>query len=83
MQQVMRKFTQLNGEKVKVTLAHRLFDRQVFYCDELKTLSDDRIGLTINGRDIFMYKNCVNVAAMQGNAYVMSDGRLTIIVEKL
>ena len=84
MQQFMRKFTQLNGEKVKVILIHRLFDKQIFYCDELKTLNDDdRIGLTINGQDIFIYKQNIRASEALSNTYVLSDGRLTIIVEKL
>lgn len=84
MQQFMRKFTQLNGGKAKIILIHRLFDKQIFYCDELKTLNDDgRIGFTMNGQDIFIYKQNARVFEELSNTYVMSDGRLTIIVEKL
>ena len=84
MQQFIRKFTQLNGEKAKIILMHRLFDKQIFYCEELKTLSDDsRVGLTVNGQDIFIYKQSARAFDELSNTYVMSDGRLTIIVEKL
>lgn len=80
----MRRFLQLNGEKVKVMLVHRLFDKQIFYCDELQTLNDDgRIGLIVNGQDIFVYKQSLRAAEVLSNTYVISDGRLTIIVEKL
>lgn len=84
MQEFMRKFTQLNGIGAKVILEHCLFDRQVFVCDELQTINDDeRIGLTLKGQSIFMYKQNVKVAEMQGDMYTISDGRLTIIVNKL
>ena len=84
MQNFMRKFRQLNGVKAKVLVEHCLFDKQVFVCDELETINDDeRIGVMIKGRAIFMYKQNVKVAEVQGGTYTISDGRLTIIVNKL
>lgn len=84
MQEFMRKFTQLNGVKAKVLIEHCLFDKQVFSCDELQTINDDeRIGLILKGREIFMYKQNVKVAEVQGDMYTVSDGRLTIFVNKL
>lgn len=84
MQQFMRKFTQLNGVTARVVLEHRLFDKQVFYCEELKTVNDnDRVGVAIQGQTIFSYKHEVKMFNVQDGRYVISDGRLTIIVEKL
>lgn len=84
MQEFMRKFTQLNGNMAKVILEHCLFDRQAFLCEKLQTINDDeRIGLVLKGGQIFMYKQNVKVAEIQGNVYTISDGRLTIIVNKL
>ena len=86
MQQFMRKFTQLNGEKAKVLLKHCLFDRQAFYCEELQTINDEkRIGLVLKNREIFIYKADVRAAEMHDDMYTMSDGRMTItiIVNKL
>ena len=82
----MRKFTQLNGEKVKVLLEHCLFDKQVFHCDELKTINDDnRIGLILKSQEVFLYKHDVKYAKTYDNLYILSDGRMTItlIVNKL
>ena len=77
----MRKFTQLNGQMAKITLDHCLFDRQVFYCNELQTINDDeKIGVIIKDREIFVYKHDVKLAEVCGNVYKMSDNRLTIIV---
>ena len=84
MQRFVRKFEQLNGVKAKVILEHLLFDGQVFLCDKLQTINDDeRIGLILKGGQIFMYKQNVKVAEVQGDEYRVSDGRLTIIVNKL
>jgi hypothetical protein len=84
MQRFVRKFEQLNEVKAKVILEHLLFDGQVFLCDKLQTINDDeRIGLVLKGGQIFMYKRNVKVAEVQGDMYRVSDGRLTIIVNKL
>ena len=84
MQQFMRKFEQLNGVEAKVVLDHCLFDNQRFYCRQLQTINDDeRIGLILKGRAIYVYKQNVKVAEVKDDVYRMSDGRLTIIVNKL
>jgi hypothetical protein len=83
MQKFMRKFTQLNGVRAKVLVEHCLFDKQVFLCDELQIVNDERIGVMIKGQAVFMYKQNVKVAEVQGDLYTISDGRLTIFVNKL
>lgn len=84
MQQFMRKFTQLNGVEAKVILEHYLFDKQVFYCNELQTMNDyAKIGVLLKDQVIFVYKQDVKVAEIHGDKYIISDGRLTIIVNKL
>ena len=84
MQEFMRKFTQLDGAKAKVRLEHYLFDNQVFHCDDLQTINDDaRIGVVLKGQEKFMYKQDVKIAEESDNIYKLSDGRLTIIVNKL
>lgn len=84
MDEFLRKFTQLNGAEAKVVLEHSLFDRQRFYCRELQTINDnEKIGVVIKDRDIFVYKQDVKVAEIQNEMYVVSDGRLTIHINKL
>ena len=84
MQGFMRKFIQLNGVEAKVILKHSLFDSQRFYCHELQTIDDgEKIGLIIKNHEVFMYKQDVKVAEIDGNSYIISDGRLTIIVKKV
>ena len=84
MQQFMRKFEQLNGVETKVTLEHCLFDNQRFHCHQLQTVNDNmKIGVKLKGREIFMDKQDVKVAEVNGDTYTLSDGKLTIIVNKL
>ena len=81
MQQFMRKFQQLNGQRGKVILEHRLFDKQVFYCDCLQTIHDDeRAGLVLKGQEKFLYKQDVKVAEIKDKMCRMSDGSLTLTV---
>ena len=80
----MRKFAQLNGIGAKVVIEHCLFDSQRFYCQQLQTISDDeKIGVLLKGHAIFMYKQNVKIAEVSDGVYTLSDGRLTIIVNKL
>ena len=80
----MRKFAQLNGAEAKVVLQHSLFDEQRFYCRELQTINDDeRIGVILKGQKKFIDKHNVNVAEIRNGMYVVSDGRFTIIIEKI
>ena len=77
----MRKFTQLDGHMAKVTLDHCLFDKQIFYCNELQTINDDeKLGVVIKDREIFVYKHDIKLAEVCGDVYKISDNRLTIIV---
>ena len=82
MEEFLRKFEQLDGQMGKITLNHCLFDKQVFYCNELQTINDnERVGIVIKEREIFVGKQGIKVAAICGNVYRIADDRLTIIVE--
>jgi hypothetical protein len=86
MEGFLRKFTQLNGVEAKIIIDHYLFDQQTFYCDELQTINDDeRIGVMIKKREIYMYKQDVKVAEVNYGIHKISDGKLTltIIVNKM
>ena len=80
----MRKFTQLNGVGAEVILEHYLFDRQAFCCDKLQTINDvEKVGLILKSQEIFIYKSDINFVKVDKNMYKFSDGKLTIIVNKL
>lgn len=84
MQQFMRKFEQLNGVEAKVVLEHCLFDNQRFYCRQLQTINDNaRIGVIIKDREIFVDKLNIQIAEVLDDIFTISDGRLTIIVNKM
>ena len=86
MEKFMRKFTQLNGKKAKILLEHCLFEKQLFHCEVLQTINDDkRIGLVLRKQDIFMYKQDIKLAKNHDNMYIISDGKftITIIVNKM
>ena len=84
MEKFMRKFLQLNGKKAKILLEHYLFDKQIHYCEELHIINDDeRIGTRIKDSDIFLYKQDIKIEKSNDDTFIISDGRLTIIVNKL
>lgn len=84
MQQFIRKFQQLNGVEAKVVLEHCLFDKQRFYCHQLQTVNDEtRIGVVLKNHEIYVDKQYVKVAEINGDKYTLSDGKLTIIVNKM
>ena len=77
---------QSENKKAKVLLEHCLFGNQVFYCDNLNIIDDNRrIGARIKGNDIFVYKQDAKVLKSIDNMFIIFDGRLTItiIVNKL
>lgn len=81
MQEFMREFTQLDGKMGKVVLNHCLFGKQVFYCDKLQTISDDkRVGLILKNQSIYVDKSKMRVVEVKDNTYEVSDDRLTITV---
>lgn len=84
MEEFLRKFTQLNGVEAKIVLEHNLFDGQRFYCRQLQTINDNnRVGVILRDHEIFMDKQDVRVAEVHDDTYTISDGRLTIIINKL
>jgi hypothetical protein len=81
MEEFMRQFTQLNGKMARVTLNHCLFGKQIFYCDELQTINDDRrIGLVLKNQSVYVDKQHLKTMEVYDNKYEVSDDRLTITV---
>lgn len=70
----------------KVVLKHLLFGEQVYECDELHVVNDDeKIGIVVKGKDLFVYKQKVVEFCTDGNTYKVGDDLLEIkiIVNKL
>ena len=75
----------LENCKAKVLLKHSLFGRQMHNCDNLHMINDNRIGLVLKGQEIFVSKQNLIKAEINGGMYTISDGVLliTIIVNKM
>jgi hypothetical protein len=78
--QFFEQWTNLENTKVKVLLKHSLFGRQLHTCDLAKIINDNRIGLILNGQEIFVYKDNILYTDIQDNVYAISDGIFTITV---
>lgn len=85
----MRKYDewdQLQGLRGKVTLKHLLFGEQQYGCDELQVVNDDeKIGITVKGTELFVYKQKVVEFCTNGNMFMVGDDMLEIevIVNKM
>lgn len=85
MEGFLRKFTQLDGKMGKVILDHCLFGKQVFYCDNLQTINDDRrVGLVLKNQSVYVDKQHIKTMVADDDKYSLSDDRLiiTVIVNK-
>ena len=81
MEGFLRKFTQLDGKMGKVILDHCLFGKQVFYCDNLQTINDDRrVGLVLKNQSVYVDKQHIRTMEECDGKYKISDDRLTITV---
>ena len=79
------KWNELKGKKCLVVIKHVLFDKQQYECEALQVVNDEeRIGVVIKGRELFVYKQYVNNFIVRGDAYMIEDGMMTItIVNKM
>ncbi len=75
----------LENCKAKILLKHSLFGRQLHNCDSVKVINDDRLGVVLNGQDIYVNKHEIISEYVQQGIYTVSDGKLTmaIFVNKL
>jgi hypothetical protein len=79
------KWGQLANKNCMVVIEHSLFDKQQYECEALQVVNDDdRIGVVIKGRELFVYKHDVEDFWVYDNAYMVRDGMMKItIVNKL
>lgn len=70
----------IKNSKVKIILSHRLFGDQKFIVENFSPILDEhRIGVTIKGKDIFIYKKDI----IKEDYCSVSDRNLTIKIEKV
>lgn len=84
MREFAENFETLNETKAKVIVKHILWGEDFYRVDKLQVINDkDCLGIAIHGHKIFMYKKNIISYDIVDNVYAFSDGRLTIIVNKL
>ena len=85
----MGRYDEWNGlQKLqgKVVLKHLLFGEQTYICDDLTIVNDnDKIGVVVKGKELFVHKQKVVEFCVKGNTYTIGDDMLEInvIVNKL
>ena len=79
------KWGQLANKNCMVIIEHVLFDRQQYECEALQVIDDEeRIGVVIKGRELFVCKNYVRCFIAHEDSCMVSDNMMTItIVNKM
>ena len=79
------KWGQLANKNCMVVIDHALFDKQQYECEALQVINDDeRIGVVIKGRELFINKQDIEDFWVYDNAYIVKDKMMTItIVNKM
>lgn len=79
------KWGQLANKNCTVIIEHVLFDKQQYECEALQIVNDDeRIGVVIKGRELYVYKQDVKSFSVYENSCKVSNGMMTItIVNKM
>ena len=79
------KWGHLANKNCMVIIEHALFDKQQYECEALQVVNDDeRIGVVIKGRELFINKRDVKSFIVNYNVYMVEDNMMTItIVNKL
>ena len=79
------KWGQLANKNCMVVIEHALFDKQQYECETLQVVNDEeRIGVVIKGRELFVYKQDVKNFIVHDDAYMVEDDMMTItIVNKM
>lgn len=74
---------QLENKKAKVLLKHSLWGEQRFQTEALHIIDDERVGVIFKGHELYVYKNSIKDFGVDVDRLWVTDGRFTIIVNKL
>lgn len=70
-----------HNKRGKVLIEHGLWGKQAFRCEALNMINDDtRIGVCIDGHDIFVFKNDIILCKLHERMLQIADRSLTITV---
>jgi hypothetical protein len=82
MGEIIRKFTQLNGEIATIILEHKLFGKQKFDSQEVNVFEDkDRLGLIIKGQAVFIWKDRLRSMEIRDHFVEFADDKLKILIK--
>ena len=82
MGEVIRKFMQLNGELVTITLEHCWFGKQQFEAEQVNVIEDtERLGVVLHGQEKFVYKDRMKFMDMQDGIVEFADDKLKISIK--
>ena len=74
---------QSENKKAKVLLKHYLWGDQRFETEALHIIDDERVGVIFKGQELFIYKNNIKDFGVDVGKLWVTDGSLTIIVNKM
>ena len=80
------RWEELQNLSGKAVLNHFLFGDSVYECDSLQVINNEnKLGIIIKGRELFVYKDRVEYFCVSNNIYEAKDDLLDIkiIVNKL
>lgn len=74
---------QSENKKAKVLLKHSLWGEQRFQTEALHIIDDERVGVIFKRQELYVYKNSIKDFGVDVDRLWVTDGRFTIIVNKL
>lgn len=77
MNQLTEDFNNRNG---KIIINHNLWGQQIFNCEKIEVINNDKLGVRINGHDVFVLKDDVVSVDYNNNMLKISDHSLTITI---
>ena len=81
MQQIIRKFEQIQNKPATIVLNHKLFGKQVCNVDKFDFINtNDKLGVCVRGQDIYICKSDISEAKVYNDILMFSDKRFKIII---
>lgn len=82
MGEIIRKFTQLNGNIATIILEHKLFGKQKFDAQVVNVLDDDdRLGLILHRQGVYVYKQRLQSMEIRDHFVEFADDKLKISIK--
>lgn len=73
----------INGANVLIHIGHKLYGDQNIKCAFQIVNDEKRLGLLVNGQDIYIEKNKIKDIGIKGNLFYFADKIMCINIRKL